>query len=144
MSRKGFWRRSALLCSALLCFIQQEMLPTASAGTSNVKNVTFLNLKICSTESCFSCSRCKQHIISPVKFRAVEFHHDKYRWKTDGKQKYTRWYNIYRKTSNVKEAWEIELDIEAGVDYIRRAITCIPWTWPKGSKLFYLRIQFWR
>ena len=87
----------------------------------------------------FSCSRCKQHIRNPTKFKAVEFLHRKYSWRSDGKQRYNKWYNLYRKKASHKEACEIELDIEAGIDCISRATYCTPWTWPQGSRLFFWR-----
>ena len=46
---------------------------------------------------------------------------------------------MYQKKVNKVEATEIQLDIEVGVDCIRRAIACTPWSWNLGSRLFFWR-----
>ena len=87
----------------------------------------------------FSCNRCKQHKASPAKYDAVEWRDGSYKWRMNGQERYTRWYRMYRKAANSGEAKEIELDIEAGVDCIHRAVACTPWNWNQGSRLFFWR-----
>ena len=143
-----FWNKSLankLKCD-ILSDIQQkamEMLRTIFVRKFWTRNVTtcfcsYIRCKAChlkrleskfdinNQRSTFSCARCKQHLPSPFKFRTVEFKQGKYQWRSDGKQKYNRWYNIFRKKANVKEACEIALDIEAGIDCIARAVACTP------------------
>ena len=87
----------------------------------------------------FSCKRCKQHLPPPLKFRTVALLDSKYVWLKEGKKRYSRWYRTYRKVANPLEAAELNLDIEAGLDCIRRAIRCTAWSWPNGSRLFFWR-----
>ena len=87
----------------------------------------------------FSCKRCKQHKKARVK-DVVVWRKGKYEWRDEvGKLRYQKWYKIYRKKSVKAEAEEIDLDINVGVDCIRRAIACTAWNWPIGSRLFFWR-----
>ena len=87
----------------------------------------------------FSCKRCKQHRIC-LAGREVEWTKNKYNWKgEEGRKVYKKWYKIYRKMATKGEAREIELDIEVGIDCIRRVIGCTAWNWAKGSRLFFWR-----
>lgn len=85
----------------------------------------------------FSCSRGNQHNQNLIKSKVVTFLQGKFTWCTNGKHRYTKWYNVYHKKGNHKEALEIELDIPAGVDCITRASCCTPWNWTQGLRLFF-------
>ena len=70
----------------------------------------------------------------------VEWIKGKYKWKEEGgRRRYQKWYSIYRKRAAKTESKEIEIDIEVGINCIRRVIACTAWTWPKGSRLFFWR-----
>ena len=87
-----------------------------------------------------SCKRCKQHLGIRAKDKCTIWQGGKYVWmKKEGRKKYKRWYNMYRKKAIKAEATEIELDIEVGVDCIKRATACTPWSWNLGSRLFFWR-----
>ena len=87
----------------------------------------------------FNCARCKKGAVNTSKVGFVELQGNSYRWKKGGRLGYRRWFKVVRKEGNAIEAEEIRLDIEVGVDCIRRSIACTPWNWKAGSRLFFWR-----
>ena len=122
------WRRrvTKCFCSYIRC-----------KGCHNDRLTAMFNFK--DMRKKFSCRRCKQHLPPPNKFQAVNYSNNKYTWTNEGRAKYAKWYNVFRKKASASESKEIELDIAAGVDCIRRAIGCTAWSWNEGSSLFFWR-----
>ena len=142
-----FWNQS--LASKLniqsLSFQQDEALKTLRTfmvkriWTSNVTKCfcSYLRCKSCHLRrlehkfnfkgkpKTFSCKKCKQDGWPRARDKCVSWDGKRYTWsKMEGKGKYTRWYNVYRCKAIKAEAMEVELDIEAGIDCIDRAVNC--------------------